>query len=306
MDNINDIIVFVRVVDRQSFTAAARDLKLSPSLVSRHISQLEESLGVQLIIRSTRRMAVTEIGKSFYSQCTRIILDLERARASVTRYNSELKGGLRIHATLGLGQRLVAPAVRDFLRKYTDVKVDLSIGTSPVNLIEKELDVVIQSARVMDNKFECRELGLVRYRICASPAFLAKGIPKSPQDLPKFNCLIHTGQPSPQEWHFNALETGAVLVDGNLQTNNGVALYDAVIDGLGIARLPDYVACDAIRDGKLVPLFADAAGWGRSIKALYPRSPHVPMKVAVFLDFIEDHIGKKLSAINQLVDTPTA
>ncbi|HEY4134152.1 MAG TPA: LysR family transcriptional regulator [Alphaproteobacteria bacterium] len=294
MDNVNDIIVFVKVVERQSFTAAARDLKLSTSAVSRHITQLEESLGVQLIRRSTRRMAVTEIGEGFYHQCAKTILELERARNNVIGYNDELKGLLRVHATLGVGQRLVAPAVTAFLEKYTELKVDLKISAHPVNLLENGLDVVIRSAGGPDGSLDCRELGPVRYSICAAPGFLARGVPAHPRDLAKFNCLIHAGQPSPYEWTFqDGAETYAVTVDGSLRTNNGVALHEAAKGGLGIAQLPDYAAWDDVRDGSLVELFSDVAGWGRSIKAFYPHSPRLPAKLSVFLDFIEDFMRRK-------------
>lgn len=294
MENINDIIVFVRVVERQSFTAAARDLKLSASAVSRHIRQLEESLGVQLIRRSTRRLAVTEVGENFYEQCARIVLDLDRARSSASGYNVALKGLLRVHVTLGVGQRLVAPAVSAFLEKYPDMTIDLSIGTKPVNLLENGLDVVIRSAGLPDTSLSCRELGPVRYSICAAPGYLAKGTPERPEDLVRFNCLVHSGQPSPSEWRFHKGDKSfTVTVQGNLRTNNGVALYEAVKTGLGIARLPDYAASDDVRAGHLVALFTDITGWGRSIKAFYPRSGHFPSKILIFLDFIEGFMAKK-------------
>lgn len=294
MESIDDIVVFVKVVERQSFTAAARDLKMSASAISRHVSQLEDSLGVQLIRRSTRHMAVTEVGQEFYNQCAKVIRDLENARSNIAGYNNELKGLLCVHATLGLGQRLIAPAVSAFLDKYPELKVDLRISARPVHLLENGLDVVIRSAGESDGSVDCRELGAVRYSICAAPSFLLRGTPETPHDLASFNCLIHTGQPSPHEWNFqNGAAAYAVPVDGNLRTNNGVALFEAAIGGLGIVRLPDYAAWDAVRDGRLVELFADVVGWGRSIKAFYPHSLRLPAKVSVFLDFIEDFMRQK-------------
>lgn len=295
MDDLGDIAVFVRVVEKQSFTAAARDLKLSPSAVSRHISQLEESLGVQLIQRSTRRLALTDIGADFYEQCARIIRDLENARGMASAHNLELKGLLRVQATLGLGQRLVAPAVREFLSQYPDVHIHLAIGPHTVNVIEEGYDVVIRSAQMNDASLSQRELGPVQYLICATPGFLAKfGAPASPRDLKDYNCLIHTGQTRGNEWRFDGDgESYSVVVSGNLRTNNGIALYEAVKGGLGIARLPHYAVNEDLRSGALVPVFHNVVGWGRGIKAFFPRTAHQPLRVRVFLDFVAEFMRRK-------------
>lgn len=295
MDNLSDIVVFVRVVEKQSFTAAARDLNLSPSAVSRHISHLEEGLGIQLIKRSTRRLVLTDIAVDFYEQCARIMRDLEKARSMASAHNVEIKGTLRVHATLGLGQRLVAPAVREFLSHYPDLNIDLTIGPHAVNVIEEGFDVVIRSAQINDSSLALRELSPVRYSICATPGFLAKfGPPAEPRDLKNFNCLIHAGQTRANEWRFEeGNETYSVIVGGNLRTNNGIALYEAVMGGLGIARLPGYAVNDDLRSGALVPLFENVVGWGRSIKAFFPRSAHQPLRVRVFLDFIAAFMRKK-------------
>lgn len=295
MENLNDILVFVRVVEKGSFSTAARDLGLSAAAVSRHINQLEGSLGVQLLKRSTRHLTVTDAGADFYKRCSQLVLGLEEARNAAIGYNTELKGALRIHATLGVGQRLVAPAVHEFLTAYPELSVDLTIGTQPVNLLEHGLDVVIRSAMLSDSSLSCRELGPVRYSICAAKSYLDKhGTPSEPKDLPRFNCLIHTGQPAPNEWRFQTPEgKETVVVSGSLRTNNGVALYEAVRGGLGIGRLPDYAASEEVKAGHLTMLFSDVTGWGRSIKAFYPRSPHQPAKVKAFLDFMEAFMSRR-------------
>jgi DNA-binding transcriptional LysR family regulator len=295
MENLNDILVFVRVVEKGSFSTAARDLALSAAAVSRHVNQLESSLGVQLLKRSTRHLTVTDAGADFYKRCSQLVRGLEEARTAAIGYHTELKGALRIHATLGVGQRLVAPAVQEFLSLYPDLSVDLTIGTQPVNLLEHGLDVVIRSATLSDSSLSCRELGPVRYSICVAQSYLDKhGTPSEPRDLPRFNCLIHTGQPAPDEWRFQTPEgRETILVSGSLRTNNGVALYEAVRRGLGIGRLPDYAASEEVRNGQLVMLFSDVTGWGRSIKAFHPRSLHQPAKVKAFLDFMETFMSRR-------------
>jgi DNA-binding transcriptional LysR family regulator len=295
MENLNDILVFVRVVEKGSFSTAARDLGLSAAAVSRHINQLESSLGVQLLKRSTRHLTVTDAGADFYKRCSQLVVGLEEARNAAIGYSTELKGALRIHATLGVGQRLVAPAVHEFLTAYPDLSVDLTIGTQPVNLLEHGLDVVIRSAFLTDSSLSCRELGPVHYSICVAKSYIEKhGTPREPKDLPRFNCLIHTGQPSPNEWRFKTPEgKETIVVSGSLRTNNGVALYEAVRGGLGIGRLPDYAASEEVKSGNLLMLFSDVTGWGRSIKAFYPRSQHQPAKVKAFLDFMEEFMARR-------------
>jgi len=295
MENISDIVVFVHVVEKQSFTAAARELALSPSAVSRHISHLEQSLGVQLIKRSTRRLVLTDIAVDFYEQCTRIIRDLEKARDMASAHTMEVKGTLRVHATLGLGQRLVAPAVREFLAHYPELNIDLNIGSRAANLLEAGYDVVIRSAQMGDSSLATRELSPVQYFICATPGYLAAhGTPQSPRDLTDHNCLVHSGQTRADEWRFtDDGETTSVTVRGNLRTNNGIALYEAVKGGLGIARLPGYAVNLDLRAGSLVPLFPNVLGWGRAIKAFYPRSAHQPLRVRVFLDFVANFMRER-------------
>ena len=295
MENISDILVFVHVVEKQSFTAAARELALSPSAVSRHISHLEQSLGVQLIKRSTRRLVLTDIAVDFYDQCTRIIRDLEKARDMASAHTMEVKGLLRVHATLGLGQRLVAPAVREFLTHYPELNIDLNIGSRAANLLEAGYDVVIRSAQMGDSSLATRELTPVQYFICATPGYLAAhGAPQSPQDLIGHNCLVHSGQTRADEWRFTGDgEVISVNVRGNLRSNNGIALYEAVKGGLGIARLPGYAVNTDLRAGSLVPLFPNLIGWGRAIKAFYPRSAHQPLRVRVFLDFMASFMRER-------------
>jgi DNA-binding transcriptional LysR family regulator len=295
MENLNDVLVFVRVAEKRSFSTAAKDLGLSAAAVSRHINQLELDLGVQLLKRSTRHLMLTDAGADFYKRCSQLVLGLEEARSAAMGYNTELKGILRVHATLGVGQRLVAPAVRDFLKAYQELSVDLTISAQPVNLLERGMDVVIRSARVSDSSLSCRELGPVRYSICAAKGYIERhGTPRAPRDLARFNCLVHTGQPAPDEWKFsNPKGKETVAVSGSFRTNNGVALYEAVRGGLGIARLPDYAASEGVKSGELIVLFNDVTSWGRGIKAFYPRSPHQPAKLRAFLDFLETFLSQR-------------
>jgi DNA-binding transcriptional LysR family regulator len=308
MEDLNDIATFIRVVERNSFTAAGKELRLSSAAVSKRISRLEESLGAQLLNRSTRRLMLTEAGTDFYKQCSQIISHLEQARNAVTGHNKELKGTLRIHAALGVGQRLVAPAIHEFLKRYPEVMVDLALDVYPINPIEHGIDIAIRSAqsaqilRLSASSLSCRELSLVRNLICAAPAYLTQwGTPKRPQDLAGFNCLIHSGQPQASAWRFRGRSGEyTVNVSGNFHTNNGIALRQAVLSGVGIARLPDYAVNQDVQAGRLVTLFSNSAGRKRSIKAFYPRTRHMPAKVQIFLDFMEEFLRRHPQAPDDL------
>jgi DNA-binding transcriptional LysR family regulator len=292
MAYITDLMVFSKVVEQQSFTAAARDLRLSVSAVSRHVTQLEETLGVQLVKRSTRKLAITDIGLDFYTRCARAIGELEQARADAFNHSTELKGQLRIRSTIGIGHKLILPAINEFLKRYRDMSVELTIGVSPVNLIERGLDVIIRSDNVPDVKLSSRELGAMRYVICAAPDFVAAfGRPKTPDDLKTLNCILHSGQAEPNRWRIRHKGRDYnPRVRGTLLVNNGVALYDAVKAGVGIGRLPIYAVGEDIKAGTLEPLFRNVVGSKRSIKAFYLRSRQQPAKLKLFLDFLEQHL----------------
>jgi DNA-binding transcriptional LysR family regulator len=296
VDNLNDISVFIRVVDRRSFIAAARDLQISASAVSKQVSRLEESLGVQLLKRSTRRLTLTDSGSDFYARCAKAMSELEHARDSAVRRSQSLTGTLRVQTTVSLAQRLIVPAIREFIRVYPGIAVNLTIGPLPANLIEHSLDVVfVQWIRGKDASLEYRTLAQVRYFVCAAPSYLRTvGRPARPQDLVRFNCLIHEPQRGASEWRFADAEGDCrVKVRGNFQTNNGVALHEAVVGGLGIARLPDFVAFDDIRAGRLEVLFDTALSGGRTITAAYPRRNNPPARLHAFLEFVAEFVGQE-------------
>ena len=293
MENLDDINVFLKVVEKKSFKGAAGELRVSPSVVSKRIGQLEETLGVQLLKRSTRRLTLTGTGAVFYERCRKIFDELGAVREATASQNQELKGTLKLQMTVGVGRHLVMPAIKAFMDRYPEITFDLTIGSLPANLLEHDLDaVIIQWVRVRDSSLEYRTLAPVRYLVCAAPAYLATaGRPKSPKELRGFNCLIHEPQKSARDWRF-ASDEGEyrVRVKGNFRTNNSIMLQAALIGGLGIARLPDHSVQQDIAAGKLEVLFEDAISDGRSVVAVYPRNKYQPVRLRTFLDFLEEHL----------------
>ncbi|WP_455274978.1 LysR substrate-binding domain-containing protein [Rhizobium herbae] len=300
--DLNDIVVFARVVQHGSFTTAAKLFGKSPSYMSKHVSQLENALKLTLLTRSTHKVFLTDAGGVFFDHCVRILGEIEAAKADASGLGSELIGTLRVHSTPGVGQALVAPAVIDFNARYPTVKVELTVSATSVNLMERGVDVVIGSRDFDDDEsfhtglFE-RKLGPAPYVICAAPAYFGdRPMPHRPEELRTHNCLIHTTQkPDPRIWsaRLNDEET-AVQVDGTFHSNFESAILLAALQGAGIARLPLYSVAHEIRQGALISIFSGEIVSRRVIKAFYPRSRFVPKKLRVFLTILETRLKEML------------
>ncbi|MCO5063522.1 MAG: LysR family transcriptional regulator [Rhizobiaceae bacterium] len=295
--DLNDLVIFTRVVQHGSFTAAAKLLAKTPSYISKHISQLEDTLALTLLHRSTHKVFLTEPGKVFFEHCVRILAELDAAKADASGLSSEFIGTLRIHSTPGVGNGLVAPAIIAFSRQYPSVNVELTVSASSISLMETGVDVVVGSRYFEDDVlfpsglFE-RNLGQVPYVVCASPGYLAShGTPDTPEALAsqKHNCLLHmTQKRDPATWRFNDAKSATdIHVAGNFQSNLESAILSAALEGAGIVRLPRYSVAKEIDNGQLTSLFEGQVVSDRYIKAFYPKSRYVPKKVRAFLEIIE-------------------
>ena len=254
MQNLDRILAFVRVAEKKGFSAAAKDLKVSASVVSKRIGLLEKELGVQLLRRSTRRLALTEIGAAFYSNCASALSTIDSARDMAARQSGSSEGVIKIQATLSVGLRILGPAIHEFLTQFPGVSFEVSLSDVPSQVIDSGYDIVmIHRPSTKEKSVACRTFRRVRYLVCASPHYLkAAGTPSRPADLARFNCLINAKQVRPNEWRFREPSGEiAVKVKGNLQINDGLALRDAVVRGLGIGRLPDYHVAADVKRGRI-------------------------------------------------------
>lgn len=292
MENLNDIVIFVAVVQARGFSAAARKLNLSPSYVSKRVRSLEESLETQLLKRSTHFLSLTESGEAFFRQCTEALALLQGARTEALERAEHIRGTLRVFAALGFGEYVLWRLVAEFARKFPEINIELGIGLRATNVLETGSDIAIRSADLPDSSLERRELGVLNYHICAASDYLERaGTPATQRDLARFNCLIHTAHYPADRWKFwNDGKEIMVEVSGNLRSNSGVVIHGACVEGLGIARLPHYIAEDELRRGRLRELFPGQHIFQRSLKAFYPRMKHVPTKITTFLDFIESRL----------------
>ena len=295
MKDLDRILAFVRVAEKKGFSAAARDLKVSASVVSKRIGLLEKELGVQLLRRSTRRLALTEIGADFYSNCASALSTIDSARDMAARQSGSSEGVIKIQATLSVGLRVLGPAIHEFMIQFPGMSFEVSLSDVPSQVIDSGYDIVmIHRPSTKEKSVACRTFRRVRYLVCASPGYLkAAGTPSRPADLARFNCLINAKQIRPNEWRFREASGEIVVkVKGNLQINDGVALRDAIVRGLGIGRLPDYHVADDVKRGSLKVLFDNVVYDARTITAAYPRTKYTHPRITLFLDFLDKFISR--------------
>jgi LysR family transcriptional regulator for bpeEF and oprC len=303
--DISDIKTFLRVVQRKSFSAAAAEMNVSQSTVSKHVARLEETLGVQLLHRSTQQLSLTDAGADFFARATSIVADLEEAQLAAAALGAGAKGTLRVHSTFGVGHSFVAPAVARFLESYPEISVQLVLAPGDtVNVIEQDIDVTIRLSTerepLKDQTSLTRfTLGHMRYLICGTPDYFARaGYPQTPKDLERHNCLVHSLQAGANHWYFEGPHGAyAVKVHGRFSSNSGAALYDAVDRGLGVARVLERVVRDRIDRGQLEAIFADQTRSNYFVTAYIPRVKRLPAKTELFLDFLKASLaGADLTA----------
>lgn len=303
MEFVSDIRLFIKVVQKKSFSSVAAATGTSQSSVSKRVARLEESLGVELLRRSTRHLALTEAGADFFARAERFLADLDEACEAASALGAGVKGSLRVHSTLGVGQSFVAPAVAEFTRENKDLSIELILApNAAMNLLQQEIDVTIRLSTERDSLLNHTSvahdvLGSVRYLVCGSPEYFEEaGTPETPRDLERHNCLILSTQMSPNYWRFSGPNGEyAVRVSGTYRSNSGVALYEAVRQGLGVARMLEYHVNDELKSGRLQSLFDELIRPHRFITAYYPRSKRIPAKTEVFLSFLKRYLRSRLT-----------
>jgi len=275
--NLNRLAVFVALVHAGSFTAAAETLGMTKAMVSQHLAKLEQELGVTLVLRSTRRMTLTEAGSTFHAACARILGEAEAAIEQVGS-NQEKPTGTSV----------VAPALADFMRSHPQLQTDLVLSDHVSDLIAERFDLAIRMGWLRDSNLRSTRLGSFRQLLVASPAYLAgRGEPRSLAELPSLEWVALALLSSPLRWTFTAPDGSrrTVRMKQVAQANNVTAAHALVRHGAGVSVLPDYLVTDDIRDGRLVPLLAQYTLPEGGIHAVYPgRQP--PAKVRAFIEHL--------------------
>jgi len=283
MDHLSAMRVFVRVVDEQSFTAAARSLGMPRSSVSRQLSWLEGHLGARLLNRSTRTMAITEVGRSYHERCVQILADIDEAETAVTSLQTRPRGTLRITAPLGFGQLFLGKPVAEFLSAYPDVHIEISLSDRIVDLVEEGFDIAIRIGLLPDSSLIARRIGRANSMLSAAPSYLqTRPPPATFADLRHHDCLRYAFQSMGWRTHDGEF----VNVHGRMLSNNGELLRQAALAGHGVLLSPTFVIEDDVAAGRLVQLLPNIQFEQAGIYAMYPHSRHVSAKVRHFVDFL--------------------
>lgn len=295
MDRAQEMAIFSKVVEEESFSGAARVMRLTPSAVSKQISRLEDRLGVRLLNRTTRRLSSTEEGAAFYQRCVRILTDIEEAELAVSRLHAAPRGTLRVNCGVAFGRHQISPLIPEFLERYPELSIEITQTDALVDLVDEGADVAIRFGYLRDSSMVARQLAVSRRAICASPAYLEKhGTPETPTELPDHNCVTFSTLAHLNEWTFK-MEDGSEFpfkAGGNFVANNGETVFEMVLAGLGIARLAEFLVAPAVREGKLVrilrPYYRDMEV---PINAVYPTRRHLSPKVRAFVDFMVERFN---------------
>jgi DNA-binding transcriptional LysR family regulator len=294
MDRLAAIEAFVRVAECGSFSKAAERLHSSKSVVSRQVGALEADLGARLLHRTTRALTLTEAGRSYFEQASRILADLAEANASVGQLQAAPRGRLRVSAPMSFGFLHLAPAVPDFLDRYPDVEIELAMNDRYVDLVDEGFDMAVRIGKLEDSSLVARKLAPARRTVCAAPAYLqARGIPASPDDLRAHECLCYSNVGLSQEWRFVRPDgrPWPVEVRGRLHANNGDALRAAALRGFGLAVLPSFLVGHDFQSGALVSVLDAFMAQDSAVHAVYPHARHLSPKVRAFVDFLAERFG---------------
>jgi DNA-binding transcriptional LysR family regulator len=290
--NIEHLKLFLRVAATNNISTAGQALNLSAAVASNHINKLEESLKVRLVHRTTRKVSLTEEGKAFLPYAEDVIASVQSAQASLGFETNALQGTLRLTAPASFGRMHLIPALTEFMKQHPALKIQLTLSDAIVDLIEGGFDIAIRNSKLKDSSLIARKLASDSRILCASPEYLEKyGFPMTPDDLKDHHCLTLMGL---DHWLFKGKNGDiAVKAKGNLSADNGEAIRDACVNGLGITICSKWIAYQEFKENKLIPvledypLVSDTAIW-----ALYPSSRQVAPKIRAFIDYCKVYFGE--------------
>ena len=293
-DKLLEMESFVRVIEAGTISAAAEQLAVAKSAVSKRLADLEARLGVQLLARTTRSLNLTDSGRSFLVQAKDILSAVEIAESAATDSRSLLQGRLRIAAPLTFGLMHLNPAIREFLELHPAVTVDIDFSDSQIDLVHGGYDVALRLADLGDSLLAARPLTRIRHTVTASPGYLSnKALPRTPQDLLDLDCLRYSGVRDSQ-WSYTdpSGQKGSIEPTALIIANNGAFLRDMAIAGSGVINQPTFVSYRAICSGELVTLLADYSWHEKTAYAVYPKTRYLPLRVRAFIDFLATYFDR--------------
>ena len=293
MNEFAAIPVFVAVVKNGGFSAAARKLGVSKSAVSKRINQLENHLSVLLLHRTTRKLSLTEAGERYYEHAVQALSAAGKAEDAVTELQGEPQGKLKISSPMSFGRLHVAPLIPKFMQRYPKLSIDLVMDDRNIDLVADGIDVAIRSGKLRDSTLVARKLTPLRQVLCASPAYIDRyGMPLTPLELSERNCILFSYSSDANEWTLTKDDISeAVLVSGSYRVNNSEAILEALREGVGIGRLPTFVAGPDLKAGNLVRVLKTHHIPDHTFYAVFPERQYLPAKVRAFLNFAIEYFG---------------
>jgi DNA-binding transcriptional LysR family regulator len=288
--DINEMAIFVEVVNAQSFTGAANNLGLPKSTISRKITQLEEHLGVRLLQRTTRTLHLTDSGSAYYNHCAQIISDIKEANIAITQMQSTPSGTIRLTAPVLFGSEVLASLITEFLTEYPEINIDMMLSDQVVDIVQEGCDLAFRVGDLADSSLIARRLGETALTLVATPEYLQKnGVPTQPQDLTSHHAISFSRM---KNWDFHTAsgENTNVNVNARIISNDIHCIHKFILSGLGIGKLPSLVCADDIKAGRLKPLLCDWMYGTSPIHVVYPSNRHLSIKVRAFVDFIVERL----------------
>lgn len=289
MDRFENMSTFVRVVEAGSISGAADRMGVAKSAVSRRLKELEEYLGVELFHRTTRRMNLTDTGRTFYHQSVRILADILEAEHATSQAHGTLKGSLKVALPLSFGLMHLGSAISEFLQANPEIEFDLDFNDRQIDLLAEGFDLAIRIASLPDSSLIARRLAAIQSVMCASPAYLERmGKPRSPEELINHHCLIYNLIHDFEHWSLYDTEDKLIKarIHPYLKASNGEFLRDAAVNGLGIVLMPVFIVHREIESGTLIPLFIEYKYPQIAAYAIYPQTRHLSQRVRAFVDFL--------------------
>lgn len=295
MGQLEDMNIFIRIVEAGGISRAADQLGLAKSAVSRRLADLETRLGVRLLNRTTRKSSLTEIGQSYYHRAIKVVDDVAELNAITTDANTSLEGTINLAVPLSFGLRHLSPAIDAFVKKHPELTINIDFSDRQVDLVEEGLDLAFRIADLKDSSLIARKISPIRIMLCASPEYLKKqGTPKSPDDLKNHHLLLYN-MIGTSTWKFTDKKGKQYTVSTNAKmiANNGDFLKDMAIAGQGIASLPTFISWKAIAAGELIPVLTNFKRPQPNAYAVFPQTRYLSQRTRLLIDFLVERFGDK-------------
>ncbi len=292
LDDLKRMVIFAHVVEAGSFSGAARRLGIAKSAISKHVSLLEQNIGVRLLNRTTRSLSLTDVGETYFQNCARLLEVAEDAKQCTSALQDVPRGMLKISCPASFGIEHIAPLLNSFLQEYPELRAELLLDDSVVDMTEAGIDVAIRVGWLPDSSLRARKLRDSPRLLCASPGYIERmGLPETPEDLAQHEWVIFTLLPTPHHYTFTKNQKSKeVQVKGRVKTNNGNAVRTLLLEGAGMSALSDFLVAKDLNKGKLIHLLPDYHIADAGIYAVHQSQHLQQAKVRKFIDFLAEKL----------------